>query len=94
MTGKLLSSATQRHVTEGVVEPQAVEALQDSAGVSALHKQVVLAAEGGCRKGGCRSNTAGVRWHRESGVHREERWQTDVNGNYFSHVSLSVSTCE
>lgn len=43
MTGELLSPAAQGDVTEGVVEPEAIEALQNSTGVSGFHKQVVLA---------------------------------------------------
>lgn len=45
MARKLLSSTAQGHVTEGVVEPHAVEALQDCAGVPGLYKPVVLDAQ-------------------------------------------------
>lgn len=49
MAGELLATAAQRYVAEGVVESEAVEALQDRVGVFSLHEQVVLAARRGSR---------------------------------------------
>lgn len=48
MAGELLAPAAQGHIAEGVIEPQAVEAMQDSVGVLGFHEQVVL----GARRGG------------------------------------------
>ena len=49
MTGELLPPTAQSHITESLVEAQAVEPLQDSAGVSALHEQEVLVTHGSRR---------------------------------------------
>lgn len=87
MAGELLTPAAQSHVTEGVVQPQAVQALQDGAGVPGLHKQVVLAVQGGQRSGGGGGGGAGVLLDREGDVHRGRRGQTSVDSNDFSHVS-------
>lgn len=53
MAGELLAAAAERHVAEGVVEPQTVEAMQDGVGVFALHEQVVLGARRGSRGRRC-----------------------------------------
>lgn len=88
MAGELLSSTAQGHITEGVVEPQAVEALEDSVGVPGLHEQVVLAAQRGWRSGGdgCSSGSS------SGGAHvlleRVGDVDSGVDGHYFSHVSL------
>ncbi len=79
MAGELLSPTAQGHITESVVEPQAVQALEDSVGMLGLHKQVVLAAQRGWRSG---SGGAGVLLNWEGGVH------SCVDGTYFSHVTL------
>lgn len=68
MAGELLSSTAKSHITEGVVEPQAVEALQDSVGVPGLHKQVVLAAQRSWSSGSSSSNDAAVLRNREGGI--------------------------
>ena len=70
MAGDLLSSTAQSHITEGVVEPQAIEALQDSVGMSGLHKQVVLAAQRSWSSwsSNSRSNGACVLRNREGGT--------------------------
>lgn len=87
MAGELLSSAAQGHITEGVVEPQAVQALQDSVGVPGLHEQVVLAAQRGCRSGGGGGGGGvGVLLDREGDVYRGQ--QPGVDFDDFSHVSL------
>lgn len=75
MAGELLSSAAQSHIAEGVVEPQAVEALQDSVGVLGLNKQVVFAAQGGKRSSG---SGAGVLLDQEG---------DGADGNIFCHIS-------
>lgn len=49
MAGELLAPAAQGHIAEGVVEPEAVEAMQDGVGVFGLHEQIVLGARRGCR---------------------------------------------
>lgn len=49
MARELLAPAAQGHVAEGVVEPEAVEAMQDGVGMFGLHEQVVLAARRGSR---------------------------------------------
>lgn len=84
MAGELLAPTTQGDVTESVVEPQAVEALQNSVGVSGFHKQVVLTALGDWRGG--RSHTD-VLLYGESTVHDGRQRQPGVDSNYFSHVS-------
>lgn len=89
MAGELLPPTAQGHITEGVVEPQAVQALQDSVGVPGLHEQVVLAAQWGCRSGGGGGGGgggAGVLLDREGDVHRGQ--QPGVDFDDFSHVSL------
>lgn len=84
MAGELLASTAQGHITEGVVEPQAVEALQDGVGVPGLHKQVVLLAAHRGRGGGCSC----VLLDREGAVYSGRRGQHGVDGDYFSHFSL------
>lgn len=49
MAGEFLAPAAQGHIAEGVVEPEAVEAMQDGVGVFGLHEQVVLGGRGGRR---------------------------------------------
>lgn len=66
MAGELLSSTAQSHITEGVVEPQAVEALQDSVGVPGLHKQVVLAAQRSWSS--CSSDGTDILRNRDGGI--------------------------
>ena len=88
MTGELLPPTAQSDVTEGVVEPQAVEALQDSVGVSGLHEQVVLVALGGRGSGGGGGGGTDVLLDLEHGVHSGRREQTGANGNYLSHIRL------
>lgn len=84
MAGELLPPTAQSHITEGVVEPQAVKALQDCVGVPGLHKQVVLGALGGRRRDSSRST--GVLLDLEDGVHSGRQEQRDADGNYFSHI--------
>lgn len=88
MAGELLSTAAQGHITEGVVEPQAVEALQDGAGVPGLHEQVVLAARCGC--GGCGGGDGdrGRILDLEGEVQGGGQGQAGVDGDHFSHVSV------
>lgn len=89
MAGELLPSTAQGHVTEGVVEPQAVEALQDGVGVPGLHKQVVLAARRDWRGGS--SDDGGI-LYLEGDVQGGRQRQPGVDVNYFSHVSLCYAS--
>lgn len=85
MAGELLPTTAQGHITEGVVEAQAVEALQDSVGVPGFHEQVVLAARRGRRGGG--SDDGGI-LYLEGDVQMGRQRQPGVDSNHFSHVFL------
>lgn len=88
MTGELLASAAQGHIAEGVVEPEAVEAMQDGVGVFGLHEQVVLVAQRGsrCCRGGCGGRILDL----EGEVHGGGQGQPGVDSSPFSHVSLKT----
>lgn len=84
MAGELLAPAAQRHIAEGVIEPEAVEAVQDRVGVLGLHEQVVLGAGRGSR---CRRRRGGGRvLDLEGEVHGGGQGQAHVHSSDFSHV--------
>lgn len=88
MAGELLAPATQGHIAEGVVEPEAVEAMQDGVGVFGLHEQVVLGARRSSRC--CRCSGRGSILNLEGEVHGGGQGQPHVDSSNFSHVLLTA----